>query len=76
MTLEEKIGQLNLPSSGDITTGQARSNNIADKIRAGAVGGLFNIKGVEKIQEVQRIAVEESRLKISFTLWHGCYSWV
>ena len=64
MTLEEKIGQLNLPSSGDITTGQARSNNIADKIRAGAVGGLFNIKGVEKIQEVQRIAVEESRLKI------------
>lgn len=64
MTLEEKIGQLNLPGSGDITTGQARSNNIADKIRKGEVGGLFNIKGVEKIQEVQRIAVEESRLKI------------
>lgn len=64
MTLEEKIGQLNLPSSGDITTGQAKSSNIAEKIKKGQVGGLFNIKGVEKIKEVQRIAVEESRLKI------------
>ncbi|SBW04886.1 beta-glucosidase BglX [uncultured Dysgonomonas sp.] len=64
MTLEEKIGQLNLPSSGDITTGQAKSSNIAEKIKKGEVGGLFNIKGVEKIRDVQRIAIEESRLKI------------
>ncbi|MDH6308572.1 beta-glucosidase [Dysgonomonas sp. PFB1-18] len=64
MTLEEKLGQLNLPSSGDITTGQAKSSNIAEKIKKGQVGGLFNIKGVEKIRDVQRIAVEESRLKI------------
>ncbi|MDR2147410.1 MAG: beta-glucosidase BglX [Tannerella sp.] len=64
MTLEEKIGQLNLPASGDITTGQAQSSDIAEKIKKGQVGGLFNIKGVEKIREVQRIAVEESRLKI------------
>lgn len=64
MTLEEKIGQLNLPSSGDITTGQAKSSNIAEKIKKGQVGGLFNIKGVDKIREVQRVAVEESRLKI------------
>lgn len=64
MTLEEKIGQLNLPSAGDITTGQAKSSDIAEKIRRGAVGGLFNIKGVEKIRDVQRIAVEESRLGI------------
>jgi len=64
MTLEEKLGQLNLPAAGDITTGQASSSNIAQKIREGKVGGLFNIKGVEKIREVQRIAVEESRLKI------------
>lgn len=64
MTLEEKIGQLNLPSAGDITTGQATSSNIADKIRQGQVGGLFNIKGVAKIRDVQRIATEESRLKI------------
>ncbi len=64
MTLEEKIGQLNLPVAGDITTGQAGSSDIAQKIKEGKVGGLFNIKGVAKIKDVQRIAVEESRLKI------------
>ncbi len=64
MTIAEKIGQLNLPGSGDIVTGQAGNTDIAKKIREGKVGGLFNIKGVEKIREVQRLAVEESRLKI------------
>jgi beta-glucosidase len=64
MTLDEKIGQLNLPGSGDIVTGQAKSSDIGKKIREGKVGGLFNIKSVAKIKEVQRIAVEESRLKI------------
>ncbi|MBN8700616.1 MAG: beta-glucosidase BglX [Chitinophagales bacterium] len=64
MTLEEKIGQLNLPGSGDIVTGQAKSSDIGKKIREGKVGGLFNIKGVEKIRDVQRVAVEESRMKI------------
>ena len=64
MTLEEKIGQLNLPSAGDITTGQAKSSDIASKIKQGLVGGLFNIKGVDKIRDVQRVAAEESRLKI------------
>lgn len=64
MTLDEKIGQLNLPGSGDIVTGQAQSSDIGKKIKAGQVGGLFNIKGVEKIKAVQRVAVEESRLKI------------
>jgi beta-glucosidase len=64
MTLEEKIGQLNLPGSGDIVTGQAKSSDIGKKIRAGQVGGLFNIKTVAKIKDVQRVAVEESRLHI------------
>jgi beta-glucosidase len=64
MTLEEKIGQLNLPTSGDITTGQANSSNVAKSIEEGKVGGLFNIKSVRKIKEVQKIAVEKSRLKI------------
>lgn len=64
MTVDEKIGQLNLPSSGDITTGQASSSDISKKIKAGQVGGLFNIKGVDKIKAVQQIAVENSRLKI------------
>lgn len=64
MTLEEKIGQLNLPVAGEIVTGQAQSSDISTKIRQGMVGGLFNLKGVERIHEVQRLAVEESRLGI------------
>ncbi len=64
MTLEEKIGQLNLPGSGDIVTGQASNSDIGKKIKEGSVGGLFNIKSVAKIKAVQKVAVEESRLKI------------
>lgn len=64
MTLQEKIGQLNLPVSGDIVTGQAKSSDVAGKIRNGQVGGLFNVKGVENIREIQKVAVEQSRLKI------------
>ena len=64
MTLQEKIGQLNLPVSGEIVTGQAKSSDVAGKIRKGQVGGLFNVKGVDNIREVQKIAVEQSRLKI------------
>ena len=64
MTIDEKIGQLNLPSSDDFVTGMAKSTNIAQKIRDGKVGGLFNIKTLQKIKDIQRVAVEESRLKI------------
>ena len=64
MTVDEKIGQLNLPGSGDIVTGQAGNSDIGKKIKEGKVGGLFNIKGVDKIRAVQKVAVEESRLKI------------
>jgi len=64
MTLDEKIGQLNLPGAGDVVTGEAKSSDIAKKIEAGMVGGLLNVKSVEKIKEIQKIAVEKSRLKI------------
>ncbi len=64
MTLEEKLGQLNLPSAGQFTTGQAQNSDIAKKIENGLVGGLFNIKSVNAIREMQQIAVEKSRLKI------------
>lgn len=64
MNLDEKLGQLNLPTAGDIETGQASNANIAERIRQGRVGGLFNIKTAEKIRDVQRVAVEESRLGI------------
>jgi len=65
MTLEEKLGQLNLPAgAGDIVTGAAASSDIGKKIQEGKVGGLFNIKSVAKIKAIQKVAVEESRLKI------------
>jgi len=64
MTLEEKLGQLNLPSAGQFTTGQATNSNIGGKIENGLVGGLFNIKTVANIREMQDIAVKKSRLKI------------
>ncbi|MCX2742293.1 beta-glucosidase BglX [Mangrovivirga sp. M17] len=64
MTIDEKIGQLNLPAAGDISTGLAQSSGIAVKIKEGKVGGLFNIRGLDKIREAQRVAVEESRLGI------------
>ena len=64
ITPEKKIGKLNLPVTGEITTGQAKSSDIAAKIKRGEVGGLFNLKGVDKIRDVQRLAVENSRLGI------------
>lgn len=64
MTLEEKIGQLNLPSAGAFVTGAVESSDIAKKIEEGKVGGLFNIKTVANIKKMQKIAVEKSRLKI------------
>lgn len=64
MTLDEKIGQLNLPSSDDFVTGEAKNSDIGKKVEEGRVGGLFNIKGVAKIRDIQKVAVEKSRLKI------------
>ncbi|MGE8555703.1 MAG: beta-glucosidase BglX [Chryseobacterium jejuense] len=64
MTLDEKIGQMNLPTSADFTTGMAQSSDIGKKVEQGLVGGLFNIKGADKIKAVQKVAVEKSRLKI------------
>lgn len=68
MTLEEKLGQLNLPPSDDIVTGQTINSNIGAAVARGEVGGTFNIKGAGKIKELQRIAVEKSRLGIPLLL--------
>jgi len=64
MTIDEKIGQLNLPSAGEFTTGTATNSDIGQNVKKGLVGGLFNIKGVEKIKAIQKVAVEQSRMKI------------
>ena len=64
MTLEEKLGQMNQLSVGDVQTGTPLRAETSRLIREGKAGALLNIKGAEKIIEVQRMAVEESRLGI------------
>ncbi|MGB4205988.1 MAG: beta-glucosidase BglX [Bacteroidales bacterium] len=65
MTIEEKIGQLNLLAGyEDIITGQATSSEIGKNIKEGRVGALLNVKSLEKIRALQEVAVNESRLGI------------
>ncbi|OQP65741.1 beta-glucosidase [Niastella vici] len=65
MTLEEKIGQLNLVTPGwGVPTGSVVSKGVEDNIRKGNVGGLFGIFGPDKIRQAQALAVNESRLHI------------
>jgi beta-glucosidase len=65
MTLDEKIGQLNLLTpGGGVATGAVVSSGVESKIKAGSVGGLFGVIGVEKIKQAQELAVNSSRLKI------------
>lgn len=65
MTLDEKIGQLNLLiPGGAATTGSVVSSNVEAKIKQGSVGGLFGIIGADRIRQAQDIAVNQTRLKI------------
>lgn len=64
MTLQEKIGQLNLMVAGDITTGSTMDTQVAGDIAAGKMGGVFNIKGFDKIKALQDVAIRKSRLGI------------
>lgn len=63
MTVEEKIGQLNLPGYGNVEP-DAKKSDIASRIRRGEVGGIFNINGLKSIRALQEVAVKESRLGI------------
>jgi len=64
MTLEEKIGQLNLPSVGFDVTGPILSQGVEEKIRKGLVGGVFNTYTPVAVRKLQEIAVKQTRLKI------------
>jgi beta-glucosidase len=65
MTMEEKIGQLNLVTpGGGVATGAVVSSDVETKIKGGHVGGLFGVIGVEKIKQAQELAVTKSRLHI------------
>ncbi len=63
MTVDEKIGQLNLVTGGEATTGSAVSTGVETKIAKGDVGGIFSLTTPQKIRKAQEIAMR-SRLKI------------
>lgn len=75
MTLEEKIGQLNLVSVGFDVTGPIVSQNVEEKIKKGFVGGVFNTYTPQAVRKLQQRAIETSRLKIpllfGFDVIHG-----
>lgn len=64
MTLQEKVGQLNLVTAGQVVTGPSGSGDVMANIRAGNVGGVLNIWGREAVAVLQKAAVEESRLGV------------
>lgn len=63
MTVDEKIGQLNLVTGGEATTGSTVSTDVESKIAKGNVGGIFSMTTPEKIRKTQEVAMK-SRLKI------------
>lgn len=64
MTLTEKIGQLTMTACGQAVTGPTIAGDSTEAIKSGAIGNLLNIVGAENVREMQRLAVEESRLGI------------
>ncbi|WP_324676293.1 beta-glucosidase BglX [Hymenobacter sp. GOD-10R] len=68
MTLEEKIGQLNLVSVGFDVTGPVVSKDVDAKIRKGLVGGVLNTYTPVAARKLQEMAVKESRLHIPLIL--------
>ncbi len=75
MTLEEKLGQLNMIDAGMPPGGE---DEMKRQIGAGTIGSLLNIHGAEKLNALQRLACEESRLRIplifGLDVLHGHYT--
>ena len=64
MTLEEKIGQLNMVAASRVVTGPGELHDLQEGIRTGRIGNLLNLWGADETRAVQRLAVEESRLGV------------
>src|SRR4029077_8797163 len=64
MTLEEKIGQLNMVAASRVVTGPGELRDLHEGIRTGRIGNLLNLWGVDETRAVQRLAIEESRLGV------------
>lgn len=68
MTVEEKIGQLNMVAASLTVTGPGELRDLHEGIRAGRIGNLLNLWGADETRAVQRLAVEESRLGVPLML--------
>jgi beta-glucosidase len=68
MTVEEKIGQLNMITSSRAVTGPGELHDAAEGVRSGHIGALLNLWGADEVYAVQRLAVEESRLGVPLLL--------
>src|SRR5271154_1793174 len=75
MTLAEKLGQMTMTASSYAVTGPIIAGDSTDAIKAGTIGNLLNMVGAAHVREMQRLAVEESRLGIplliGFDVVHG-----
>jgi len=76
MTLEEKIGQLTMAAAGEVVhSDPVKDAELHGEIRSGRVGSLVGAHGVATTTALQRIALEETRLRIplifSFDVLHG-----
>lgn len=60
MTLEEKIGQLNLTTSGDFVTGNAVNDKVQQKLKSGQIGGMLNASSLAGMKASMDIAVKDS----------------
>jgi beta-glucosidase len=64
MSLAEKLGQLTMTAAGHAVTGPIIAGDATEAIKAGTIGNLLNLFGADRVRELQRLAVEESRLGI------------
>src|SRR5579859_4120877 len=64
MTLPEKLGQLTMTACGSTVTGPTIAGDSAEAIKSGEIGNLLNLVGIENVRSMERLAVEESRLRI------------
>jgi beta-glucosidase len=64
MTLSEKLGQLTMTACGYAVTGPTIAGDSTAAIKSGAIGNLLNLVGAQDVRDMQRLAVEGSRLGI------------
>src|SRR6202011_1436243 len=64
MTLAEKLGQLTMTASSYAVTGPVIAGDSTQAIKDGTIGNLLNMVGADHVRDMQRLAVEESRLGI------------